>query len=84
MNAIAASASMRVKKGPISPRTTVELITFPYCTACAGEQTGEPPGVAAALVGESVVEAKIWIDGREYEVKNTIKGLSADAETRGV
>lgn len=68
----------------ISPHTTGELINFQYCTACAGEHTGETSAIAAAIVGESEVEAKVWIDGREYKTINTIKGLSADAEARGV
>ncbi|MGA9156213.1 MAG: hypothetical protein WB249_05435 [Candidatus Sulfotelmatobacter sp.] len=72
------------KRTAISPHTTVELINFSYCTACAGDHTGEIPAIAAALVEESEVEAKIWIDGREYKAVNTIKGLSADAEARGV
>jgi hypothetical protein len=72
------------KRTAISPRTTAALIDFNYCTACAGEHTGEIPAIAAALVGESEVEATIWIDGREYNAVNTIKGLSADAEARGV
>jgi hypothetical protein len=73
-----------MKRSAISPRTTTELINFPYCTACAGEHTGEIPAIAGAIVGESEVEARVWIDGREYSAVNTIKGLSADAEARGV
>jgi hypothetical protein len=72
------------KRSAISPRTTTELINFPYCTACAGEHTGESSAIAGALVGESEVQATVWIDGREYSAVNTIRGLSADAEARGV
>ena len=70
-------------KGPIPPRTTGLLISFSYCTRCAAEQSGEAPAIAAALVGESVVEAKVWLDGREYIAAKTIKELSDDAEARG-
>jgi hypothetical protein len=66
-------------KGFISPRTTGLLFTFPYCTQCAAEQTGEIPTIAGAIVGESVVEAKVWFDGREYSAIKTIKELSVDA-----
>jgi hypothetical protein len=72
------------KRSGIPPHTTAELINFQYCTACAADHTGEIPAIAAALVGESEVEAKIWIDGKEYKALNTIKGLSADAEARGM
>jgi hypothetical protein len=71
-------------KGPIPPHWTEQLRSFPYCTHCAAEYTGEASPIAAALVGESVVEAKVWIDGREYSIAKTIKELSADAEARGV
>ena len=71
-------------KGPIAPHQTIPLISFPYCTRCAGEHTGEIPAIAAALVGESVAEAKVWVDGNEYSAAKTIKELSADAEARGL
>jgi hypothetical protein len=34
-------------------------------------------------VGESVVEAKVWLDDREYSAEKSIKELSDDAEARG-
>jgi hypothetical protein len=34
-------------------------------------------------VGESVIEAEDWLDGREHGVVKTIKELIADAEARG-
>jgi hypothetical protein len=71
------------KRSAIPPRTVTELINLPYCTACAAEHTGESPAIAASVVGESKAEVKIWIDGREYSVVNTIKSLSIDAEARG-
>ncbi len=71
------------KHRAISPHTAEELITFPYCTACAAEHTGETSAIATAIVGESEVEAKVWIDGREHSAVQTIKELSAEAEARG-
>lgn len=73
-----------VKRSGISPRTTVDLISFSYCTQCAGEHTGEIPAIAGAIVGESEVEARVWIDGREYSAVNTVKELSIDAEAIGM
>jgi hypothetical protein len=66
------------KRVAISPHTQAELITFNYCTACAGDHSGESPAIASAVVGESEVEAKVWIDGREYTGKKTIRELSSD------
>lgn len=63
-------------KGGIPPRQTGLLMTFKYCTLCAAEHTKESPTIAAALVAESVVAARVWIDGREYSVAKTIKELS--------
>lgn len=66
----------------IGPHETRQLITFDYCTACGAEYTGEPMAFAGAIVAESVVEAKVWFDGREYSAKKTIKELSDEAEAR--
>ena len=66
--------------GNIAPRTTRELFQFPYCTRCAADDTGEEPTIAGAIVGESLVEAKVWFEGREYSDAKTIKELSEDAE----
>jgi len=35
-------------------------------------------------VEESVVEAKVWIDGREYSAAKTIRELCEDVQARGV
>ena len=70
--------------GPIPPHTTLLLIEFEYCAKCAAEHSRESPAIAGALVGESVVEAKVWIDKKEYSARRTIKELSEDAEARGV
>jgi hypothetical protein len=70
-------------KGPIPPRKTGLLITFNYCTQCAAEHTKEVQAIAAAIVGESVIETRVWVDGREYSAAKTIKELSDEAEARG-
>lgn len=69
---------------PIPPRATGHLTSFEYCTQCAVEHSKESPAIASALVGESLVEAKVWLDGKEYSAAKTIKELSADAEARNV
>jgi hypothetical protein len=69
--------------GPIPPHRTRLLVTFPYCTTCAGEHSAESPAIAAALVAESIVEAKVWVDGREYSAAKTIKELGSEADARG-
>jgi hypothetical protein len=33
--------------------------------------------------GEAIIEATVWIDGREYSVKKTTQELAMDAERRG-
>lgn len=83
INAIVAFRSDENANGSISPHTTGQLFTFRYCTQCAGEYTGEEPAIAGALVAESVVEARVWLDDREYSDAKTIKELSDDAEARG-
>jgi hypothetical protein len=62
--------------GAISPHTTAQLFQFPYCTRCAVENIQDHPTISEAIVGASEVEAKVWIDGREYGAKKTIKELS--------
>jgi hypothetical protein len=69
-------------RGPIPPHKALRIFSIEYCTRCAAEHTGEIAAIAGAIVGESVVEAKVWIDGREYDAERTIKELSADEETR--
>jgi hypothetical protein len=63
----------------ISPHETRRLIFFDYCTKCALV----PAGGIAALVAESTVDAKLWIDGREYTDQRTVKGLAEDREDTG-
>ncbi len=50
-----------------------------YCTQCADEAGGRTPG----LVASSVLSAKAWIAGREYQNKKTIVELAKDAEKHG-
>ena len=55
-------------------------MVFPCCMTCAFRQTGEIQPIAAALVEECVVQAKLWIDGREYEAEKTLGDLIRQAE----
>jgi hypothetical protein len=63
-------------RGVIVPHSTKLLISFQYCARCAAEHTGETPPIASVIVAESEVEAKVWIEGKEYRVVKTIKELS--------
>jgi hypothetical protein len=65
--------------GSFNPHERKQLFTADYCTACANKDCG---GITA-LVAEATVEAKIWIEGREYAVENNIQGLAEDRERRG-
>jgi hypothetical protein len=65
--------------GALKPRDITLLTFFDYCTKCALDDSGGIP----ALVAEAVVEATVWIEGREYTAKKTIQELAADAENRG-
>ncbi|MGA3328110.1 MAG: hypothetical protein ABSF45_26970 [Terriglobia bacterium] len=64
----------------IPPHDTGRLISFQYCTACALPGAG---GIAA-LVAEATVDARLWIDGREYSAQKSVKELSQDAEAAGL
>jgi hypothetical protein len=64
---------------PIPPHDTRRLISFDYCTRCALE----PAGGISALVAGATVDAKVWIEGREYTAQNTIEGLAKDSEALG-
>lgn len=63
----------------LMPRNETQLAAYDYCTKCADEDGGQTPG----LVASSVVNAKVWIGGREYSDSKSIKELAEDAETRG-
>lgn len=65
--------------GVIQPHDIGHPITFDYCTKCALDDAG---GIAA-LVAESKVSAKVWIDGREYTAEQTLEGLARDREASG-
>ena len=66
--------------GPLTPGQTKQMMTLDYCTACAA---GDPRyGGNGAAVGEEIVDAKMWIEGREYTAENTIKGLTIDRERK--
>jgi hypothetical protein len=65
--------------GGIRPRDQRRLATFEYCTTCAIEEHGGGI-VGAALVSESKLGARIWVNGKQYVVEKTIKQLAMDAE----
>jgi hypothetical protein len=60
----------------LNPHTTLTLASYDYCTKCAFDDCG---GIAA-IVAEAVIEAKVWIDGREYSAQKTIQELAEDSE----
>ena len=65
--------------GPILPQSARNIIEFDYCTQCAVEHCGDSPEIAGAFVAESTVEAKVWVNGREYNAVKTIKELDSSA-----
>jgi len=68
-------------KPSVSPRSTEDLIVLPCCMTCACEQTGESQLIAAAIVEDYVIRAKLWADGREYEAEKTVHDLIEWAES---
>ena len=65
--------------GPIWPQSTQSIIELDYCPKCAVEHFGDIPEVAGAIVAESTIEVKVWINGRGYSAVKTIKELSSSA-----
>jgi hypothetical protein len=72
-----------VGRGAISPRSTMLLYRIDYCIECAAKETGEDSTIAFALVAQAHLEAKVWIEGREYSIGNTVEELEKDAVARG-
>jgi hypothetical protein len=66
------------RRGQIPPHKTALLFTIDYCKQCATESTRETSLIAAALLDDSTVEVKVWIEGREYDATRTLRELSAD------
>jgi hypothetical protein len=60
----------------LNPRSELRLASFDYCTTCALADAGR----IGTLVADAVLDAKVWIDGREYSVEKTIKDLAEDRE----
>jgi hypothetical protein len=44
---------------------------------------GSRAGGIEPLVSQATVEARVWIDGREYTDEKTIQQLAEEAEARG-
>ena len=62
--------------GPIRPRDRLRLATFEYCTVCAAVDHG---GITA-MVAESRLGARVWINEEEYAVEKTIKELAMERD----
>ena len=67
-------------------RTTVrphdqlqQLVTFDYCAICAIPEH-EDRSVGAALVAETKVGVRAWVEEKEYVVEKTIKQLALEAQ----
>lgn len=69
-------------RSPIWPHATEQLMTLDYCPMCAADQLKDDPLVAATLVDESEIEATVWIEGREYAARRSLKELAMEAERR--
>jgi len=61
-------------RGIVTPHDNFTLFEDSYCTTCALEAAG---GIGA-LVSEAQIEAKIWINGREYTVAKTLKQIAME------
>jgi TIR domain-containing protein len=59
--------------GPIEPRSAKSLSTFDYCITCGGQG---PDWAQPLIISEAVVSAIIWLNGKEYSDRKTIKELS--------
>jgi len=62
---------------PVNPHSARELASFDYCTMCAFVDSESIVALARATM-----EAKMWIDGREYSATKTLRELAEDAERR--
>ena len=65
--------------GGVRPHDRLGLATFEYCIACAVEEQGGGI-VGEALIAETQLSARAWVNGNEYAVEKTIKQLAIDAE----
>jgi hypothetical protein len=63
--------------GPLAPGETKQAMSIEYCGACAAKEYGVP-----GAGGDEVIDARMWIDGREFEAQNTIKGLAIEADKK--
>ncbi len=68
-------------KPTIAPHATEDLMVFPCCMTCAFVQTGQSMLIAATIIEEHVIQAKLWVDGREYAIEKTIHDLIVEAES---
>lgn len=62
------------------PKSTLNHYTgLMCCPQCAINDTGDAPEIGALIVAESVIEATLWVDGREYSESKTVKQLTLSA-----
>jgi len=70
-------------KGAIPPHSETLLFMIGYCFECAVKDTRDDPRIGAMLVSGYLVEAKLWVDDREYSIKRTVEDLEKSATERG-
>jgi hypothetical protein len=63
--------------GTVRPRDQRDLASYDYCTRCAIDDKGGEH-VAAILVSESRVGARVFVNGEECRVEKTIKQLAME------
>jgi len=68
--------------GPVSPRSTKKVFGFDYCTECAVAHIKDDPRIAALIVEEYEICARIWVDNREYSDTKAIKELAQGASAK--
>lgn len=59
-------------RGNLEPHDKVQVYSDGFCLKCAVADFGGMP----SLIEDAVIEAKVWIDGREYLDQKTIRQLA--------
>lgn len=65
-------------RGPVRPHDRALLATFEYCTSCAVEHH---LGLKAA-VSEEKIRARLWANGREYQIERSLREIAMEREAR--
>ncbi len=64
----------------IEPRSVAQVISIEYCKQCGIASTGEVDEFMGALIfHDHLVEFRVWIEEREYQIKKTMKELLMEA-----